>query len=115
MSCEAVNAPGLLGLGAAKEEYKSGSLGQGKLDGEDRVVQTPTPLSSMAGIRISSVSAGCGFNAAVSAARYTPGVRATRDASVTATRSARLSASKCKRWQCTVCSQLPQDIATVWP
>ncbi len=40
----------------------------GALDGEDRVVRTPTPLPSMAGIRIRSVSAGDGFGAAVSAA-----------------------------------------------
>ena len=43
-------------------------LGHGALDGEDRVVRTPTLLPSMVGILISSVSAGCDFNAAVLAA-----------------------------------------------
>jgi hypothetical protein len=45
-----------------------GALGHGELEGEARMVPTPTLLPSMAGIRISSVSAGDWFNAAVSAA-----------------------------------------------
>ena len=51
-------------------------LGHGALDGEDRVVRTPTLLPSMVGILISSVSAGCDFKAAVLAAGtvYTWGV-----------------------------------------
>ena len=63
----------LMGCGA---EFQPGMLGHGALDGEDRVVRTPTLLPSMVGILISSVSAGCDLNAAVSAAGtvYTWGV-----------------------------------------
>ena len=54
----------------------TGVLGHGALDADDFVVPTPTLLPSMAGIRISSVSAGFGLNAAVSAAGkvYTWGI-----------------------------------------
>jgi hypothetical protein len=52
----------------AEDENKQGMLGHGELETEDRMVPTPTLLPSMTGIRISSVSAGSGFNAAVSAA-----------------------------------------------
>ena len=61
------------GVEGVEGEYGPGMLGLSELDGEDIVAPTPTaptptPLPSIAGIRISSVSAGCGFNAAVSAA-----------------------------------------------
>ena len=46
----------------------TGVLSRGTLDADNPVVPTPTLLPSMAGIRISSVSAGLGFNVAVSAA-----------------------------------------------
>ena len=51
-------------------------LGHGALHGDNPVVPAPTLLPSMAVIRISSVSAGCGFNVAVSGAGkiYTWGV-----------------------------------------
>jgi alpha-tubulin suppressor-like RCC1 family protein len=45
--------------------FGQGALGHGCLN----VISTPTPLPSMAGIRISSVSAGNGFNVGVSASR----------------------------------------------
>ena len=50
----------------AEGEDEPGVLGLGELD-DEAVVTTPTPLPSMAGIRISSVTAGFWFNAAVSA------------------------------------------------
>ena len=61
------------GVEGVEGEYGPGMLGLSELDGEDIVAPTPTaptptPLPSIAGIRISSVSAGCGFNAAISAA-----------------------------------------------
>jgi len=54
----------------------TGLLGHGELDANDPVVTTPTLLPSMARIRVSGISAGIGFNAAVSAAGtvYTWGV-----------------------------------------
>jgi hypothetical protein len=56
----------LMSCGAEGEEDQ-GMLGHGELEGEDRLVPTPTLLQSMAGIRISSVAAGGRFSAAVSA------------------------------------------------
>ena len=47
-------------------EEATGLMGHGEMP--HPLVPTPTLLPSMAGIRISSVSAGFGFNAAVSAA-----------------------------------------------
>ena len=44
----------------------AGLLGQGQLDKNDVVVPTPNPLPPMAGICVTSVSAGLGVNAAVS-------------------------------------------------
>ena len=55
-------------LSCGTERHFPGALGHGELDAEDPVVPTPMLLPSMVGIRISSVSAGVGFNAAVSAA-----------------------------------------------
>ncbi len=46
----------------------TGVLGNVELDANDPAIPTLTLLPSIAGIRISSVSAGIGFNAAVSAA-----------------------------------------------
>ena len=53
-------------------EESTGLLGHGELDVNNPVVPKPTRLLSMAGIRISSVSAGLGFCAAVKV--YTWGV-----------------------------------------
>jgi alpha-tubulin suppressor-like RCC1 family protein len=59
----------LMSCGSEMVYGQPGVLGNGELDFEEgRVVPIPTLLLSMAGIRISSVSAGYGFIAAVSAA-----------------------------------------------
>ncbi len=51
-----------------EQENEPGVLGHGELEGEDRMVQTPTLLPCRAGIRISSVSVCLGFGAAILAA-----------------------------------------------
>ena len=61
-------ADGRLMSCGSETEYIRGVLGHGKRNDQDRIIRAPTPLQSMAGVRIRSVAAGCGFNASVSAA-----------------------------------------------
>ena len=51
-----------------EERVAAGALGRGEIDYDDFIVPTPTLLPSMVGIRMSCVSAGEGFSAAVSVA-----------------------------------------------
>ena len=51
-----------------EERVAAGVLGHGDINGDNFIVKTPTCLPSTTGIRISCVSAGLGFSAAVSAA-----------------------------------------------